>query len=62
MLSKEIQNKVQNLWDRLWSGGFANPISAIEQISYLLCVVFSILWTKKYRNGPLETLMRKVSG
>ncbi|MEZ7495817.1 class I SAM-dependent DNA methyltransferase [Leeuwenhoekiella aequorea] len=36
MLSKEIQNKVQNLWDRLWSAGFANPISAIEQISYLL--------------------------
>lgn len=36
MLSKEIQNKVQNLWDRLWSAGFSNPISAIEQISYLL--------------------------
>lgn len=36
MLTKEIQNKVQNLWDRLWSSGFANPISAIEQISYLL--------------------------
>lgn len=36
MLSKEIQNKVQNLWDRLWAGGLANPITAIEQISYLL--------------------------
>jgi type I restriction enzyme M protein len=36
MLSKKIQNKVQNLWDRLWSAGFSNPISAIEQISYLL--------------------------
>jgi len=36
MISKEIQNKVQNLWDRLWSAGFSNPISAIEQISYLL--------------------------
>ncbi|KGO78802.1 hypothetical protein Q763_16580 [Flavobacterium beibuense F44-8] len=36
MLSKEIQNKVQNLWDRLWSSGFSNPIAAIEQISYLL--------------------------
>lgn len=36
MLSKKIQNKVQNLWDRLWAAGFANPISAIEQISYLL--------------------------
>ncbi len=29
---------------------------------YVLCVVFSILWTKKYRSGPLETVMRKISG
>lgn len=36
MLTNEIRNKVQNLWSRLWSGGFSNPISAIEQISYLL--------------------------
>ncbi|MCL1665128.1 SAM-dependent methyltransferase [Elizabethkingia ursingii] len=36
MLTIEIRNKVQNLWSRLWSGGFSNPISAIEQISYLL--------------------------
>ena len=36
MLTQEIKNKVQNLWDRLWAGGLANPITAIEQISYLL--------------------------
>jgi type I restriction enzyme M protein len=36
MLTKEIENKVQNLWDRLWAGGLSNPITAIEQISYLL--------------------------
>lgn len=36
MLTPEIRSKVQNLWSRLWSGGFSNPISAIEQISYLL--------------------------
>lgn len=36
MLTTEIRNKVQSLWSRLWSGGFSNPISAIEQISYLL--------------------------
>ena len=29
---------------------------------YILCVVFSVFWTKKYKNGPLETLMRKISG
>jgi len=36
MLTHEIKNKVQTLWDRLWAGGHANPITAIEQISYLL--------------------------
>lgn len=36
MLSSEIKNKIQLLWDRLWGGGLANPITAIENISYLL--------------------------
>jgi len=36
MLSQEIKSKVQTLWDRLWAGGLANPIEAIEQISFLL--------------------------
>lgn len=36
MLTQEIKSQVQNLWDRLWSGGLSNPITAIEQISYLL--------------------------
>lgn len=36
MLSPDIKNKIQLLWDRLWGGGLTNPISAIEQISYLL--------------------------
>ncbi|KQS91739.1 hypothetical protein ASG21_04555 [Chryseobacterium sp. Leaf394] len=36
MLSTDIKNKVQSLWDRLWAGGLANPIEAIDQISYLL--------------------------
>lgn len=36
MLNQEIKKLVQNLWDRLWSGGLSNPITAIEQISHLL--------------------------
>lgn len=36
MLTTEIKNKVQILWDRLWAGGISNPITAIEQITYLL--------------------------
>ena len=29
---------------------------------YVFSIVFSILWSKKFKNGPLETLMRKISG
>ncbi|WBX74863.1 class I SAM-dependent DNA methyltransferase [Tenacibaculum ovolyticum] len=36
MQNQIIKSKVQALWDRLWSGGLSNPITAIENISYLL--------------------------
>jgi len=36
LTDKSIQSKVDSLWDKFWSGGIANPLSAMEQISYLL--------------------------
>ena len=36
MLTAAIRSKVDQLWDKFWSGGIANPLTAIEQISYLL--------------------------
>ena len=36
MLTKTIESKVDALWDKFWSGGIANPLTAMEQISYLL--------------------------
>jgi type I restriction enzyme M protein len=36
MLSNELKSKINALWDKFWSRGIANPITAIEQISYLL--------------------------
>lgn len=36
MLTPAIKSKVDTLWDRFWSGGIANPLTAMEQISYLL--------------------------
>jgi len=27
---------INSLWNTLWSGGIANPLTAIEQITYLL--------------------------
>jgi type I restriction enzyme M protein len=31
-----LRSKVDQLWDRLWTGGLSNPLDAIEQFSYLL--------------------------
>jgi type I restriction enzyme M protein len=36
MLNASIRSRVDALWDKFWSGGIANPLTAIEQISYLL--------------------------
>ena len=36
MLSASIRSKIDNLWDKFWSGGIADPLAAIGQISYLL--------------------------
>lgn len=38
MLSAVLRSKIDQLWDRFWSGGIANPLAAIEQISYLLFI------------------------
>jgi type I restriction enzyme M protein len=36
MLAAEFRSKIDRLWDLFWSGGIANPLTAIEQISYLI--------------------------
>src|SRR5438874_8139960 len=36
MLTGELRNQVDRIWDAFWSGGIANPLEVIEQITYLL--------------------------
>lgn len=36
MLTQALRSKIHALWDKFWSGGLSNPLTAIEQISYLL--------------------------
>ncbi len=36
MLHNELKSKINKLWDKFWSGGLSNPITTIEQMSYLL--------------------------
>lgn len=32
----KLRAQIDQLWDRLWTGGLSNPLDAIEQLSYLI--------------------------
>lgn len=32
----ELKSKIHQLWSKFWAGGISNPLTAIEQITYLL--------------------------
>ena len=38
MITGEIKNKVDKIWEVFWTGGITNPLSVIEQITYLLFI------------------------
>ena len=38
MITGELKSKVDKIWDTMWSGGISNPISVVEQLTYLLFI------------------------
>ncbi len=36
MLTGDLRNQIDKLWDSFWSGGISNPLEVMEQITYLL--------------------------
>ena len=36
MITGDIKNQIDHIWDSFWSGGISNPLEVIEQITYLL--------------------------
>jgi len=45
----QIASKIDDLWNKFWSGGISNPLTAIEQITYLL-------FMKKLDENDLEAI------
>ena len=35
MITGEIKNKIDQIWDAFWTGGITNPITVLEQMTYL---------------------------
>ncbi|MDE2982944.1 MAG: class I SAM-dependent DNA methyltransferase [Gemmatimonadota bacterium] len=38
MITGEVKTKVDSIWNTMWSGGISNPLSVIEQLTYLLFI------------------------
>ena len=36
MVTGDLKNQIDRIWDAFWSGGISNPLEVIEQITYLL--------------------------
>lgn len=38
MITGDIKNKVDKIWTDLWAGGITNPLTVIEQLTYLMFI------------------------
>ena len=38
MITGELKNKVDKIWETFWTGGLTNPLEVIEQFTYLLFI------------------------
>lgn len=38
MITGELKSKIDSIWNTMWSGGISNPLSVIEQLTYLLFI------------------------
>ena len=36
MITSKLKGQVDRLWEQFWTGGISNPLSVIEQISFLI--------------------------
>jgi type I restriction enzyme M protein len=38
MITGELKNKIDKIWETFWTGGITNPLTVIEQFTYLLFI------------------------
>lgn len=57
MITGVIKNKVDKIWTDIWAGGITNPITVIEQLTYLMFI--RSLDEKEIENEAMEILGSK---
>ena len=38
MITGELKNKIDSLWEIFWTGGLTNPLDVIEQMTYMMFI------------------------
>lgn len=38
MITGELKNKIDKIWELFWTGGVTNPLDVIEQVTYLMFI------------------------
>ncbi len=38
MITGELKSKVDDIWNTIWSRGISNPLTVVEQLTYLLFI------------------------
>ena len=56
MITGEIKNKIDQIWTNIWAGGLTNPLTVIEQLTYLMFI--RSLDVKEQNNEKAEILLR----
>lgn len=54
MITGEIKNKIDKIWTDIWAGGITQPLTVIEQLTYLMFI--RSLDEKELENESLEAL------
>ena len=54
MITGVIKNKVDKIWTDIWAGGITNPLTVIEQLTYLMFI--RSLDEKELENEEFENM------
>ena len=55
MITGTIKNKIDAIWTGVWTGGITNPLTVIEQLTYLMFI--RSLDVKEMQTERLENAM-----
>ena len=60
MVTGAIKNKVDKIWTDIWAGGITNPLTVIEQLTYLMFI--RSLDEKELETEEYENMMGSSEG